>query len=198
MSKQIIISVSREFGSGGHVIAQNIAKQLDIPVYDYNILKEIAVQKGVDHKNLEKYDEIPKSRLFSRTVRGYNNSPEENIANLQFRFLKDLAAKGESFVVVGRCSESILSEYEGLSSFFILADMDKKIRRTADYYHISDEEAEEMVFSINRKRKQYHNYYCNGSWGDSRYYDMSINCSPLGLDGTTEIVSSFIQKKYNL
>ena len=88
MRKQIIISVSREFGSGGHVIAQNIAKQLDIPVYDYNILKEIAVQKGVDHKNLEKYDEIPKNRLFSRTVRGYNNSPEENIANLQFKFLK--------------------------------------------------------------------------------------------------------------
>ena len=74
-SKQLIIAVSREFGSGGHCIAEELARRFALPLYDRNILEEIADEKNVDSRNLEKYDELPKNHLFSRTVRGFSNSP---------------------------------------------------------------------------------------------------------------------------
>ena len=111
MSKQVIISIGREFGSGGHEIAQHLADRFSLPLYDYNLLREIAQEKNVSASNLEQYDEVPK-KGFSKTVRGFNNSPQLNIAYMQFDFLKKKAAEGESFVVVGRCSEEVLKEYE--------------------------------------------------------------------------------------
>ncbi len=108
MGKQLIISVGREFGSGGHVIAEELARRFGLVLYDNNLLEQIAEEKEIPHDGLKKYDEKPKSRLFSRTVRGYSNSVQENLANMQFDYLKKKAADGESFVVVGRCSETIL------------------------------------------------------------------------------------------
>ena len=101
-NKQLIIAVSREYGSGGHVIAEALAKEFDLPLYDYNLLHEIAEEKGVDYNDLINYDESPHSRLLSRTVRGHNNSPSKNIAELQFNHLKRMADSGKSFVIVGR------------------------------------------------------------------------------------------------
>ena len=78
MSKQVIISIGREFGSGGHEIAQHLADRFSLPLYDYNLLREIAQEKNVSASNLEQYDEVPK-KGFSKTVRGFNNSPQLNI-----------------------------------------------------------------------------------------------------------------------
>lgn len=195
MDKQMIISVGREFGSGGHVVAQQLAKHYNIPLYDKNILHEMFRDKNVDASALEKYDEVPKSRLFSRTVNGYNNSPQENVAKKQFTFLKEKAEQGESFVVIGRCAETVLKEFPALISIFILGDRDKKIERTATCNNISKEEAERMIEYHERKRKAYHNYYCEGKWGDSRNYELSINSSKLGIDETTNMVIDYIEKR---
>ena len=105
MKKQLIISVGREFGSGGHVIAETLAKRFDLPLYDSNILESIAQERNVDAKTLHRYDEVPRNILFSRRVREYSTSAEENIAQMQFEYLKKKADEGESFVVVGRCSD---------------------------------------------------------------------------------------------
>ena len=113
MQKQLIISVSREFGSGGHIVADHLAKSFELPLYDSNLLKNITNEKQLNLKSIEKYDELPKNPLFSRTVRGYSNSPEENIATMQFAYLKNKAKQGESFVIVGRCSETVLKGYPG-------------------------------------------------------------------------------------
>ena len=89
--KQIIISIGREFGSGGRVIAKGLSERFGIPFYDKDILREIAAERNVDVKTLQEYDEVPKAMFFSRTVRGYSNSPEEKIANLQFEHLRKMA-----------------------------------------------------------------------------------------------------------
>ncbi|MDD7220382.1 MAG: cytidylate kinase family protein, partial [Clostridia bacterium] len=98
MDKQLIISVGREFGSGGHVIAEDLAKRFDLPLYDNNLLEYVAGEKQVDQQRLVKYDEKPKNKFLHRTVRGYSSSPQENVAHMQFDYLKNLASKGESFV----------------------------------------------------------------------------------------------------
>ena len=94
MEKRLILSVGREFGSGGHVIAEALARRFELDLYDNNLLEHVAEEKSVGGDTLKKYDERPKSRLFSRTVRGYSNSIQENVANMQFAYLKKLAEAG--------------------------------------------------------------------------------------------------------
>lgn len=198
MEKQLIISVSREFGSGGHVIAEGLAKKFNLPLYDNNLLEEIAEKKDLAAKGLEKYDEVPKSKLLSRKVKGFSNSPEENIANIQFDYMKKLAEEGQSFVIVGRCSEEILRDRGGLISFFILGDTDCKAKRVMEKYNLDKSDAQALMQKKDRKRKLYHNYYCKTKWGDSRNYDLSINSSRLGIEKTTDILVDFINQKQSL
>lgn len=193
--KQFIISIGREFGSAGHEIAEILSARFQVPLYDYHLLREIADEKNVHVGNLEPYDEVPKKGFGSRTVRGYSNSPQENIAYMQFNYLKKKAAEGKSFVVVGRCSEEALKEYPGLITIFILGDMEKKIERICKLHNISAEAAEDLIHEQDKKRKRYHNYFCEGKWGDSRNYDFSINSSKLGVPATTDMIEDYIRKR---
>lgn len=195
MNKQLIISVGREFGSGGHEIAEELAKRFSISFYDRNLLDEIANEKKLDEHDLHQYDELPRNIITSRTVRGYSNSPEEIVARLQFDFLRRKAEQGESFVAVGRCSDDILKDFDGLISFFIMADLEAKIERVKEMRGISDLEAEAVIRRHDKKRKAYHNYYCQTKWGDARNYDLAINCNRLGMKGTTDLLEQFIRMK---
>jgi cytidylate kinase len=112
---------------------------------------------------------------------------------MQFEYLQEKAQNGESFVVVGRCAESVLKAFPALISIFVLADMDFKIRRIVSVEHLSEEEAELQIIRESKKRKDYHNYYCTQKWGDSRNYDICINSASLGIDETTRILSEFIK-----
>ena len=194
MDKQVIISIGREFGSGGHEIAQNLADRFGLPLYDYNLLREIASEKNVNATNLEQYDEVPK-KGFSKTVRGFNNSPQLNIAYMQFDFLKKKASEGESFVVVGRCSEEVLKGYEGLITIFVLGDMDKKIERIRRIHDMTEKEATDLIEKQSKKRKAYHNYFCETKWGDSRNYELTINSSRLGMTNSVKMLINYIDMR---
>lgn len=192
---QIIISVGREFGSGGRVIAEALAKRFEIPIYDRHLILEIAEKTGLAPEEIERYNENPKHRLLSRSVRGYSNSIEDNVAEMQFRFIEDKAESGESFVVVGRCSETKLRKYDGLISLFVLGDTDEKVKRVMEVYELSEDKAKDLIDKKDRKRKRYHNYHCSGHWGDSRLYDLSINSSRLGIDRTVDMLERYIRAR---
>ena len=195
MAEQIIISVGRERGSGGYDVAEHLAKVFGLDLYDANILREIAVERNIDAHTLAKYDEIPRKRFLSRNVRGYSNSPEENIANLQFEYLQRKAAEGKSFVVVGRCAEAVLKDYKGLISIFVLADRQWKIDRVGRILDMSPSEAETHINRHDKHRKEYHNYYCTGKWGDSRNYDISVNSSKLGIKETAVFLEGYVNER---
>ena len=195
MEKQLIISVGREYGSGGHEIAERLSKHYGIQLLDHNLLDEIAAEKNLDMQQLRGLDEKHRSRLASRTVRGYSSSPEENLYLLQFDYLKNKAASGESFVIVGRCSESILKEYDGLVSIFVLGDMDRKIERIMRLYQLSKEQAVRKIREKDMKHKRYHNGHCDGRWGDSRNYDITINSSKLGIDRIVTLLADYIDQR---
>lgn len=192
MNKQLIISVGREFGSGGHEIAQKLADIYEIPLYDHNLLDKVAEAKDIDHQHLKEFDESKRNKLFSRTVKGLTNSPEQNVANMQFDYLKEKAKNGESFVIVGRCSETILKDYQGLISIFILGDPDVKAQRIMKLYNMSFSEAQNFMKEKDSKRKRYHNSHCEGKWGDSRNYDLSINSSKLTIEESIKIITDYI------
>ena len=199
MEKQLIISVGREFGSGGHEVAQKLADDYGIALYDHDLLKEIAAKKNLKSEDLEAYDELKWNRFLYRTVRGLNSSPEQNVANLQFDFLKEKAKSGESFVVVGRCSETILREYESMVSIFIRGDKPQKAERIMKYYNMNEKDALGFMKEKDKRRKQYPNRYCPIAWGDPRNYDLVVNSSRVGVDGCVEQVKHYIDlvRKYH-
>lgn len=192
---QLIISIGREYGSGGHAIAEELAKRFDIPLYDRNMLDHIADEKSVNADNLRKFDEKPKNKLLSRRVKGYSNSPEDAIAHMQFDFLRKKASDGESFVVVGRCADTILRENEGLVSIFILGDKQAKAARIEKIRGFDHKEALEAMKRHDKYRKHYHNNYCEMKWGDSRNYDLSVNSTRLGIERTTDMLESYIKER---
>lgn len=196
MDNQLVISVGREFGSGGHLIAEMLAKRFDLPLYDYNLLAEIAAGKNIDVSTLKKYDEAPRIRFFHRTVKGHSSSPEINIAQMQFDFIRQKAEAGESFVIVGRCAEHVLKGHPALVSVFVLGDHDAKLDRIRRLYNLTTEDAESLMQNTNRKRKNYHNHHCSTKWGDSRNYELSINSSRIGYDETTDIIEDYIRHRF--
>lgn len=194
MGKQILVSISREFGSEGHLIAEKVAKDLGIALYDRNLLDAIAEEKDMKVEHLQKYDEKSKNFILTRTVNGHSNSMADHLVDLQFEFLQKKAESGESFVVVGRCGEEALKEFDGLVSIFVLGNKKEKIAHVMEKYKLSEKEALAKMVRHDRKRKFYHNYYCENKWGDSRGYDLCINSSTLGLDKTVKVIEEFIKE----
>lgn len=195
MGKQLIISVGREYGSGGHIVAAKLAEHFGLPLLDSNILSEIAKEKNADEAFLRKYDESARNLLFSRSVKGYSNSPEEIIAQMQFDYIRARADAGESFVVIGRCADYILRDNPGLIRVFILGDRDAKIKRTAEREGISEEKAKARMEQCDKRRKSFHNTHSDNKWGDSRTYDLTVNSSKLGLDAAAELIIRYVELK---
>ncbi len=198
MSKQTIVTVSREFGSGGHEIAEKIASDLGLKFYDRGMLDEIAQEMNIKVEVLEKYDEKPKNIMLSRKVGKYSSSMEEILAEMQFDFIRKKAEEGESFVIVGRCSESVLRNVEGLISIFVNGNKECKIERVMKKYVLSRQEAIRKMERHDYKRKKYHNRHSDHKWGDSRYYDICVNSSPLKVSGTVNVLENYIQERMKL
>ena len=198
MGNQIIISISREYGSEGHTIAKQIAKDLGLPFYDRNMLDEIAKEKGFDPAVFAGVDEKPRNKLLSRRVKGYSNATEDNLAQMQFEFLRIKAASGESFVVLGRCSETILKEYDSLVSIFVTGNKNRKLKHVMEKFSLSETAAAAKITKHDAYRRRYHNHYSDFKWGDSRNYDVCINSSRIGVEGTAKLLKEFVEsvKKY--
>ena len=193
MGKQMIISVGREFGSGGHIVAANLAKHFGLTLLDSNILSEIARKNNTSEESLRKYDESARNLLFSRSVNGFSNSPEEIIAQMQFDYIKEKADAGESFVVIGRCADYVLRDNPNLIKIFILGDIEARIARTAERENITPDKARVRIAQADKRRKYFHNTHSENKWGDSRSYDITVNSSKLGLDRATDLLIKYIE-----
>lgn len=188
MSQQLILAIGRESGSGGLDIARLLAERFGLPLYDKNILQTAAQERGVSPEKLTRYDEQPRSPLFYRSVRGYSNAPEDAVAQLQFRLLREHAEAGESFVVLGRCAEEVLADRPGLVSVFIRADLPFRISRTP----LPEAEAIEFIKKQDRQRRVYHDQHCKGDWGSAECYDLVINSARLGIPATAEVLVQYV------
>ena len=160
------------------------------------MISEVAEASGMDARVFEKYDEKPVNVLFSRTVNGHSNSIEDHIAEKQFDFLRKKAEAGESFIVVGRCAETIFKNNASAFHIFILADKEFKVKRVTEKYNLSESEAIAKMYRHDKRRKVYHNRYSKGKWGDSRNYDLCVKSSALGVEKTVDSLIDIIQKRF--
>lgn len=194
MEDQIIISISREFGAGGAHVAEKLAKMYGIDLYDSNFLEQMSSEMDFDPTHYAEYDEKPRNFLFSKSVGSHVSSAEEITAKAQFGYLRKKAATGKSFVVVGRVSDCILRDYKGLVTIFVTGKEDKKIEFLMKEHNISAKKAKEKMIKMDRRRRIYHNSYADTKWGDSRYYDMCIDVTNVGVDAAAEIIKQYVDK----
>ena len=194
MKDQIIITIGRESGSGGHAIAKKIADAMGIACYDKKRLVEgTAKISGMNKNYIKKLDEKPAGFPFSGRIGGFEESPESNVARMTFEYIRQIADSGESCVIVGRCADSVLNGNPNLIRVFVVGDVPEKNKRLAGIQQISLEEADRERRETDKYRRTYHNFYSDTKWGDSRAYDLIINSSLLGIQGTAEYIMKFAQ-----
>ena len=190
----MIIAIGREFGSGGHIVAQKVAEHYNIPLYNKQLLSEVAKDGKYSEEILERFDEKPMNIAFIPAPIGENSvSIEQGVAISQFNFLRKKAnVEKESFVVVGRCAEDILEDNPNMISVFILGKKECKMKRVMEREGINEKQALSKMKKIDKMRKTYHNFYCENKWGDSRSYDLCINTSKVGIDEAAELIIHYI------
>lgn len=197
-----IITIGRQFGSGGKEIAEKIGKSLQIPVYDKEMLAVAAKDSGICQELFESHDEKPtNSFLYSLVMDTYSMGYSQNaymdmpinhkVFLAQFDAIKKLANEGPC-VLVGRCADYALDTYDNCLSVFIHANLDARIRRIARLYDLTDAKAKDMILKTDKKRATYYNYYTNKKWGAAESYELCLDSSKLGIEGTTEAILSFL------
>lgn len=194
MKKQIVISIGREYGSGGHEIARRLAEHYNIPLYDKEIFQHVEEKSTISADVVKHFDEKPVYPIFYSYGIDMNYYPlEQQVANHIFDFIRTKGEiEKESFVVVGRCAEYILKDCKALISIFVLGDKETKVKRVMEAHDVDEKTAYSRMKKEDKMRKTYHNFYADGKWGDSRTYDICINSSTLGIDKTVDTLITYI------
>ena len=197
MDERTVITIGREFGSGGHEIGSKLAERLGIKCYDKELLELAAKQSGLCEELFASQDEKPtNSFLYSLVMDtyslGYSNSYVDMPINhkvflAQFDAIKKIADEGPC-VLVGRCADYALESYPNVVSIFIRADMEDRIRRVATRLDLTDAKAKDLINKTDKKRASYYNYYTSKKWGDSRSYHLTLDISELGIDGCVDMI----------
>ena len=198
-----IITIGRQFGSGGKEIGIRVAKELGIPFYDKELLQEAAKKSGLCEKIFENFDERPKSLLYSIAMDSYmfalpgtgaGDSLEQQVYLATFDTIRHIAAQGPC-VMIGRCADYALADDPNHLSLFIYAPMDVRIQRVAKRQNITPEEARKLIIKTDKRRASYYEYYSSQKWGAVGSYDFCLDSSYLGLGGTVELIQAMVAHK---
>ena len=193
--KKRIITISREFGSGGRFIGEEVAKKLGIAYYDKNIIKEIAEKSGLSPEYIQENAELsPKKGLFAYAFAGRDmtgKSVEDMVYEAQRKVILDLAEK-EPCVIIGRKADYILKDRDDVLNVFIHGDMPEKIHRIIHLHNVEEQEAVRMMADTDKRRMTNYNFYTEQKWGKASNYTLSLNSSQLGYDRCEAIIMECI------
>lgn len=200
-----IITIGRQFGSGGREIGEKLANHFGIKYYDKELLTRAAKESGFCEEMMHNHDERPTNSFLYNLVMdtysfGYNSSAfvdmpiSHKVFLAQFDTIKKIADEGPC-VIVGRCADYALSEYKNCLHIFIHADEQSKIKHIMDKYDdvTTEQKARDMMIKKDKQRQSYYNYYSSKKWGRADSYDLSINSSILGEDGTVRFLIQYIE-----
>lgn len=198
MEKKIIINIGRQFGGGGLAVASELGRKLGIPVYDKELIKKAAQDSGFSEEFFEESDE--KKRFFSLSAifsNGFSETEnfmsDRGIFKMQSQTIRRIAEQG-SAVIVGRCSDYILRDLECTLNVFLTSPVEVRSARIAERHGMTQEEAERLIEEKDSRRAEYYNYYTFGDWGVASTYDLCIDSSILGIEGTADFIIDFAER----
>ncbi len=200
MNEKFIITVGRQLGSGGRIIARELSRILGVSFYDKELIQRVSVDSGVSSKFFEKADETVNPALTGGLLNEFFQDvflSNESLFQMQSDVIRKIA-ETESAVFVGRCADYVLRDHPHAVQLFFSANPDDRIERVAKYQEISHEKSLALIEKTDKKRASFYNYYSNKTWGAAKSYDLCINTSALGIEATTGFVLDFIRKKLNL
>ena len=197
-----VITISREFGSGGREIGKRLSEKLDVPFYDKELLELASKESGICRELFDRNDEAyTNSFLYSLVMGSYpvsadgRISPEmpmnQRIFLAQFETIKNIAKQGPC-VIVGRCADYVLKNEKNVINFFITGNTAEKKRRILERYDIEKNKVEDFIKKTDKRRASYYNYYTDMKWGEARNFDLCINTSKTGIDGAVELMTAYI------
>ena len=195
MAKRII-TISREFGSGGRFIGEKVAKKLGIAYYDKNIINDIAEKSGLSPEYVQKNAELsPKKGLFAYAFAGRDitgKSVEDMVYEAQRNIILELAEK-EPCVIIGRNADYILKDRDDVLNVFIHGDMPEKIKRITGLYNVKEKEAVKTMADTDKRRRTNYNFYTDQNWGKASNYTLCLNSSQLGYDRCEMIIMECVK-----
>ena len=192
-----IITISREFGSGGHSVGQKVAEELGIPFYDSELVDQVAKRSGytkaVINEQGEYTDKMSKWFSVSMAPAMYFENPQDEIFKAQKRVILDCAEEGPC-VIVGRCADYILGDYSNCIHSFIYAYKEDRIRRIMKIYGLDSRQAWDKIKKMDRDRKTYYEAHTGREWGSIEAHGMLFNASLLGVEGVTDALEAIYRK----
>lgn len=199
-----IITIGRQFGSGGHEIGEKLAKKLNIPLYDRNLVEKAVEELNLDGTDVESVDESVFKNIAMGVERlfAFNNTPyylaedgslSDQLYKAQSKVIKELAAKGPC-VIVGRCADYVLRNRDDVLSVFICAEKEDKIQRIMRVRKMVREKAEPTIRDMDKKRRNYYKKYTDKDWEAKENYAMVLNVSQLGIDGIVDILAKIYEE----
>lgn len=192
-----VITISREYGSGGRFIGKLIAEKLGISFYDSELLTKASNLSGISKTCLENYDETKESAFsYAQGLYGMDMSLGQKVFLAQFETIKKIASQ-ESCVIVGRCADYVLKENPNVVKVFICAPLEDKIERAVTYYKINPAKAASIISKKNKKRRSYYNFYTDKEWGKPDSYDLCVN-SKNGIETAVEAICAYTKRRFNL
>lgn len=199
----MVITIARQYGSGGRVIGETVASKLGIRYYDKEIIALAAQNSGVSTDFIEKYDEKASSSLLyslslgaSATISNeYGTSPELPVNDKVFLMQHDIIRKisDDPCVIVGRCADYILSDRNDLIRIFIYSDIENRCRRIAEIEDVTSEKAASLIKKADKTRANYYNRFASGKWGSPETYDLCINSGKLGIEKSSELIIRYAE-----
>lgn len=202
MKDNLIITIGREYASGGHEIARELSKLLGIKMYDKELIDLAAKNSGISEEILRTYDEKPtNSFLYSLSLGAYSfensfsGSPTiplvDKVFSAQADIIREISDR-ESCIFVGRCANSILRDRKNVLSVFIHADIEQRITRVCEYEDISRSAAADKIRKADKKRASYYNYFSDMKWGNAATYDLCID-SHIGFENAAKLIAFFAE-----
>lgn len=194
-----IITITRQYGSGGREIGQKLAEQIGVEFYDNKLLDVAAGNSGIHKSHFEENDEKrPNSFLYLlSTTYGQGGVPfDDTLFFAQLNAIQKIASE-QSCVIIGRCADYALRDFEGVVNIFICAPLEVRVKRAIEVYDIAEKHAEDYVKRIDKQRTSYYNYYTDKRWGSPSNYQLCIDSSALGIDGSVTLLKQFLDDYYN-
>ena len=188
-----IIAISRQFGSGGRTIGKLLAEQLNIPLYDREIISQVAKESGFAESYVEEKGEYGSSDkaagMFINRSCYSSASNEDTIWNFQTKFIKEHAEK-EPCIIIGRCADYILRNRLDVLRVFIHADMKERIKRISEVYKINDSDPEKFLHQKDKRRAAYYQFYTDIKWGDTKNFHITLDSSAFGIEKCVQILKT--------
>ena len=198
MKSNLIITISREFGSGGHEIGAKLAEKLSVPLYDKEIIDKAAEQTGLSAEYIAEHEQrYTSSLMFNLAMGNYSRTGElplhDQIDIVQSEIIRNYAKEG-SCVIVGRCADYVLEDDFECLNVFIYAPDEVKLERITERYSGDARTAAKLIKETNRMRSKHYNSFTGKIWGDRQNYDLMLNSGRLGIDGCVEMIIQAAEK----